>query len=100
MTYRFKIALLTMIAGGVACLTPVAKANEWDKQTVLTFNEPVEIPGQVLPAGTYVFKLLDSQSDRNVVQIFTENQNQVIATVPAIPAYCDEPADKTVITFE
>ena len=86
--------------GGAAWLAPAAKADEWNKETVLTFNEPVEIPGQVLPAGTYVFKLFDSQSDRNIVQIFTEDQKHVLATVMAIADYRAEPTDKTVVTFD
>ena len=81
-------------------MAPAAKADEWDKQTVLTFNEPVEIPGKVLPAGTYVLRLSDSQSDRNVVQVFTEDQKQLLATILAIPAYRVEPTGKTVVTFD
>ena len=30
-----------------------AKADEWNKRTVMTFSQPVELPGIVLPAGTY-----------------------------------------------
>src|ERR1700685_2968479 len=78
MTQLWKSALLTLLVGGAVWLAPAAKADEWDKQTVLTFNEPVEIPGKVLPAGTYVLRLLDSQSDRNVVQVFTEDQKQLL----------------------
>jgi hypothetical protein len=48
MTNQFKVAVWTALAGGVAWFAPMAKANEWDERTVLTFNEPVEIPGQVL----------------------------------------------------
>ncbi|MBV6429999.1 MAG: hypothetical protein IANPNBLG_00102 [Bryobacteraceae bacterium] len=81
-------------------LTPSAKADEWNEKTIVTFNQPVEIPGRVLPAGTYVFKLLDSQSDRNVVQIFNKDENHVYATILAIPDYRMEPKGKTVITFE
>lgn len=100
MTQLWKLALLTLLVGGAAWFAPVAKADEWDKQTVLTFNEPVEIPGKVLPAGTYVFKLADSQSDRNVVQVYTEDQKQLLATIIAIPAYRIEPTDKTLVTFD
>ncbi|MCC6366789.1 MAG: hypothetical protein IT165_24985 [Bryobacterales bacterium] len=81
-------------------LTPSAKADEWNEKTIVTFNQPIEIPGRVLPAGTYVFKLLDSQSDRNVVQIFNKDENHVYATILAIPDYRMEPKGKTVITFE
>ena len=98
------IRLNALCLGGFLALTSVlaqpAKADEWNKETVLTFNEPVEIPGQVLPAGTYVFKLLDSQSDRNIVQIFTKNQKHVLATVMAIADYRAEPTDKTVVIFD
>lgn len=99
MTQRLKFAFLALFAAGAALFAPAARADEWNKLTVMTFNEPVEIPGKVLPAGTYVFKLLDSQSDRNIVQIFTEDQKQLVATIMAIPDYRDEPAGKTILTF-
>jgi hypothetical protein len=54
----------------VFALSSVARADEWNKRTVLTFSQPVEIPGRVLPAGTYTFMLADSMSDRHIVQIF------------------------------
>jgi len=53
----------------------------------------------VLPAGTYVFKILDSQSDRHIVQIFNKEQTKVYATILAIPNYRLRATDKTVITF-
>jgi hypothetical protein len=80
-----------------------ARADEWNKATVVTFNAPVEIPGvgaQVLPAGTYVFKLLDSQSNRNIVQIFNERRDHVFSTILAIPNFRLQATDKTVMTFK
>jgi len=88
-----------------AILAPVSKADEWNRKSVITFNRPVEIPGVhlagwgVLPAGTYVFKILDSQSDRHIVQIFSEDEKTVYATVLAIPNYRLQATDKTVMTF-
>lgn len=78
----------------------VARADEYNKKTVVTFNGPVEIPGKALPAGTYVFKLFDSDSDRNIVQIWNKDETQLIATVLAIPDYRLTPADNPIITFE
>ena len=100
MTQRLKFAFLALLAAGAAWFAPAARADEWDKLTVMTFNEPVEIPGRVLPAGTYVFKLAGSDADRNIVQIFTEDQKHLVATILAVPAYREEPAGKTLVTFE
>jgi len=88
-----------------AVFSPAAKADDWNRKTVVTFSGPVEIPGvhlkgwAVLPAGTYVFKILDSMGDRHIVQIFNEDQTQVIATILAIPNYRLQATDDTVITF-
>jgi hypothetical protein len=75
-------------------LVSKATADEFDKKTVVTFNAPVEIPGKALPAGTYVFKLLDSTGSRDIVQISDKDDKQLIATVLAIPDYRLQPADK------
>jgi hypothetical protein len=88
-----------------AVISPDAKADDWNNKTVMTFSGPVEIPGVhltgwgVLPAGTYVFKLLDSKSDRHIVQIFSQDEKTVYATILAIPNYRLKATDKTVITF-
>jgi hypothetical protein len=88
-----------------AVFTPRARADDWNRKTVVTFSGPVEIPGVhlagwgVLPAGTYVFKILDSQSDRHIVQIFNKDETQIYATILAIPNYRLQATDKTVITF-
>ncbi len=88
------------LAFGVLTLAPLAKASEWDKRTIVTFHEPVEIPGKVLPAGTYVMKLVDNKSERDIVQFFNKDESQLIDTVMGINDYRDTPTGKTVITFE
>jgi hypothetical protein len=75
-------------------------ASERDQATQITFNESVEVPGHVLAAGTYWFALMDSQSERNIVQIWNEDRSQLIATVFTIADDRVEPADETVVTFE
>ncbi|HYL74672.1 MAG TPA: hypothetical protein VEU96_10735, partial [Bryobacteraceae bacterium] len=88
-----------------ATFSPSAKADAWDRKTVITFSAPVEIPGVhrtgfgVLPAGTYVFKIVDSQADRHIVQIFSQDELTVYATILAIPNYRLRATDKTVMTF-
>jgi hypothetical protein len=99
MTIVYGVALVSVV------LAPAARADAYDEKTVITFSGPVEIPGVhlkgwgVLPAGTYVFKLVDSQSDRHIVQIFSEDEKTVYATILAIPNYRLKVTGKTVMTF-
>jgi hypothetical protein len=84
-----------------ALATPSAlMADEWNKATELTFSEPVEVPGLVLPAGTYWFTLADSDSDRNIVEIWDADRMHLVTTILAIPDYRLQPTGKTVIHFE
>ncbi len=99
MTTVCGVALVSVV------LAPGARADDYNEKTVVTFSGPVEIPGVhlkgwgVLPAGTYVFKLVDSQSDRHIVQIFSEDEKTVYATILAIPNYRLKVTGKTVMTF-
>jgi hypothetical protein len=98
-TTVFCLALMGVV------FSPAANADEWNRKTTMTFSGPVEIPGVhlkgwgVLPAGTYVFKIVDSSSDRHIVQIFNQSETQVYATILAIPNYRLKATDKTVVTF-
>jgi hypothetical protein len=46
-----------------------------------------------------VFKLVESSSNRHIVQIFNADQTKIFATVLAIPNYRLVPKDKSVVTF-
>jgi len=84
-------------AWSLAALT--AYADDWDKATKITVNQPFEIPGTVLPAGTYMVKLVDVAGERHVVRFLSEDESKVYATLIAIPDFRLEPTDKTSITF-
>ncbi len=94
---------MALLAGAI--FSPAARADAWNRKTTVTFSAPVEIPGVhlkgwgVLPAGTYVFKVLDSQSDRHIIQIFNKEETICYATVLAIPNFRLKATDKTVMTF-
>jgi len=77
----------------------LAHGDQWDKRTKITVNESIEVPGAVLPAGTYIFRLYDSPSDRHVVQVFNEREDHVFASIIAIPNIRLTPTGKTVLTF-
>jgi hypothetical protein len=82
--YFSTAALAISLLGGV--IAPVLKAGEWDKKTKITINQPIEIQGTLLPAGSYIMRLADS-SDRSVVQIFNADENHLIATTLAVHAF-------------
>ena len=99
----FKV-FATALSVAVLCMfvVPRAAADNWNKKTVVTFSGPVEVPGvgaQVLPAGTYVFRIMASPSTRHIVQIFNQEETHVFTTILAIPNYRLRATDKTVITF-
>jgi Protein of unknown function (DUF2911) len=73
-----------------------AHADESDRSTTLTFSQPIQIPGKVLPAGTYLFKLA-STDDLNVVQIFNANRTVLYATLQTVSTDRPEPTDHTVV---
>jgi hypothetical protein len=98
---KTKIAVLSVCLGLLSILVvPQIKADAWDKKTIMTFSAPWAIPNRVLPAGTYVFKLVDSTSDRHIVQILSADERHVYATILAIPSERRRVTDKTVVTFE
>jgi hypothetical protein len=97
-----KITLAVCVLAVCMFVLPGASAQTWNNRTVVTFSQPVEVPGvgaQILPAGTYVFKLMDSTSNRHIVQIFSQDQTHIFTTILAIPNYRLQATDKTVMTF-
>ncbi len=100
MKYLRVLAIAGCLVLVSAATLPNARADEWDKSTKMTFSEPTELPGMVIPAGTYNFRLLDTLADRNIVQVWNADRTQLITTLLAIPDYRLEPTDRTVVTFE
>ena len=75
---------------------PQGRADAWDKKTIVTINGPIQVPGKVLPAGTYVFKVLDYNA-RTVVEIFNADETHLVTTVHGIPDRRNEAAGDTII---
>src|SRR5579864_1229776 len=77
-------------------------ASDYDKRTVITFNEPVMIAGVpvvTLEPGQYVIRLMNHDHNRNIVQVFNEREDHLFTTVLAIPNYRLAPKDKTTFSF-
>jgi hypothetical protein len=88
------------LAASFFFLVGQASADPWNKKTYVTFPNTVELPGRVmLPPGTYTMKLVDSSSNRYIVQVSNREENKTYAIFHTIPQYRDRPADDTIITF-
>jgi len=92
---------MILLAGFAAvAMLPNAHADEWNQKTVLTFPTAVEMPGQMLPSGTYVFKLANSNSNRHIVQVFDKDENRLFGTFLAIPSHRRHASEKTIIRYQ
>ncbi len=89
MKRRTANSLWTLLLLALATTLPVAHASARDESTQLTFNQPIQIPGQTLPAGTYSFKLINTNSGRDIVQIASADSSQVYATL--VTRVCERP---------
>jgi hypothetical protein len=76
-----------------------AAADQWNDKTTITFSAPVMVPGATLPAGTYEFRLLNSLTNRHLVQIRRESDRSVIVTTQAVPTKRLEPSGDVVVKF-
>lgn len=88
--------------GAIACglfSGLAAHADEFNKETKISFGEPVQIPGMVLAPGTYTFKLADPDDELSPVEVLDANQTKVYALLQTISAERAEPTGKTVVKF-
>jgi hypothetical protein len=94
MINRKAVAVLGLALGFLIML-PVARASEMDQATKITFSQSVQIPGRVLPAGTYWFLV----PEPDVVQVFSSDQSTLYATLQTISSEHLEAVEQTEITF-
>lgn len=95
---KIYIAIGMVIAFGLF-FELVAHADVFDEQTAITFSAPVQIPGQVLPAGTYIFQKADPEGDQDLVRILSVDLSVVYGTVQTVPVERREATGDTTITL-
>jgi hypothetical protein len=92
-----RMAALTSVL--VALVPPATVADENDKKTVVSFTQPTEVPGIVLQPGTYVIKLVNSQSNRHIAEIMNEKMDHLYALTFTAAAARVQRTGKPVLTF-
>jgi len=89
-TVTFLLAFLIVL--------PVVCAAEWNQATLFTFSQPVQIPGHVLPAGTYLFEIIND-INHEIVRISNGDRTNVIAVIQARPTQQKGLAGKAAIVL-
>lgn len=95
--YKKLIVLTTVLAS--LTMLPVTQANAGNEATKLSFAKAVQVPGRVLPAGTYLFVLEGSFGNSNIIQVFNSDRSMLYATLFTISAKRAKSTDDTAITF-
>jgi hypothetical protein len=96
------VLTLAVVSLSAGMLAPSLRAGPYGTATTMTFDSPVEIPGQVLPPGRYLFRVLGiaNANETTMTQIFDADQNRFVAMVPTVKAYRVHPHDEPVVRFE
>jgi hypothetical protein len=91
--------MICLMLLGATFLAPKVRADESDKKTIMTVNEPIQVPGRVLPAGTYVLRLLGA-NDRTLVAIYDADEMHLITTVQGVADYRMETPSEAILQLE
>src|SRR5262245_26701445 len=95
-TYR-KFAVATAISAALAMFSPGARAQLLEQKITVSFSAPVEVPGEILPAGTYVFEALQ---DGKLTRIYSADETRIYATLLTVPDEKLQPVEKATVTLE
>jgi hypothetical protein len=97
---RFSLLYVGALTAVSVCLAPLTTfADDYDKKTIVTLDQPTEVPGTILQPGTYVIKLLNSSSNRHIAEIMNEKMDHLYALTFTVAAEKVERTGKTVLTF-
>src|SRR5262249_27872790 len=99
MKNRFLLFGCVMFIILMTTFAQISQAQTWDKRTRITVDKPWSLPGTVLQPGTYVMRLYDSPSNRQMVEVWNEDETKLEARVIGLPAYRLAPSNDTVLNF-
>jgi hypothetical protein len=71
-----------------------ARAITSDRLTTFSINQPLLIPGVVLPPGEYALQLVNVGGSRNLVRVTDIGQSKVYATFFGVPETLLRPAEE------
>jgi len=81
---RVILAAAVLTVFGALAAAPV-RGETFDKRTVFSFNRPISVPGVTLPAGDYMFRIVDTDTGRKVIQVLSGDGRTPYAMLHSIP---------------
>ena len=90
---------LTGAAAAVVVTAGIALGDTFDKRTVFTFNRPISLPGITLPAGDYMFRVVNTTTSRNVIQVLSGDGKTPYAMLHSIPEIRRDASSKPEVRF-
>ena len=91
--------LLGLLVAFAVFFELAAHADESNEYTRITFSAPIQIPGQVLPAGTYIFQQAMPDDNSNVIQVFNSDRTVLYETLPTVSTERATATSHTAITL-
>ena len=64
---------------GVVATSSVGAVGNASRTTYFTFSGSVQLPDVVLPAGTYIFEIVNPYTDSNVVRVLSRDRSKLMA---------------------
>jgi hypothetical protein len=96
---RWFLPVMGAILLNVTAATPAFSQAE-NKTSQVTFASWVEIPDQVLPGGTYIFRVSGSPSGHHTVRIYDRVTGILVATEKTVPQLRENLLPQPSIVFE
>ncbi len=93
-----KLALILLVTAG---MSPFARTDEMSELTKMTFQHRVQLPGLVLPPGSYYFTRIDdgNDSDVNLIRVFSSDKKQLDIILQTVSVEREHPRGRTALTF-
>ncbi len=95
------IRVLTVVSLGLLAgfFANPLKADDFNKETIVKIDNPMQVQNTVLVPGSYIFELAGMQTSQNVVYIFNADNNHLVTTIIGNTAYRPQPDDNKILTF-
>jgi hypothetical protein len=93
------VRVVSALGAALGLVAAVATAETFEKRTVFTFNRPISLPGVTLPAGDYLFRIVDTTTSRKVIQVLSGDGKTPYAMLHSIPDIRVEVSENPEVRF-